>query len=95
MSALVLESGTLGRKLSDFGQVSLGWGGRRLASQGREFALLPPWRGQSSVGVSNSHQLTRTLKVQVRRMETFRKLTDDTCANTFPKDRTSKVTFRE
>ena len=45
MSALVLESRALGGKLSDFGQVSLGWGGGGpLASQGGEFAPLPPWK---------------------------------------------------
>ena len=47
MSALVLESRALGRKLSDFGLVSLGWGGGgRLASQGG--SLHPSRRGKRS-----------------------------------------------
>ena len=81
MSALVLESGALGRKFSDFGQVSLGRRGSGLSCAGR--GVCPPpavERGQSSVGVFNSHQLTRTLRVHLRRTETFRKLTDNTCA---------------
>ena len=38
-------------------------------------------RGLSSVGVSNPHQLTRTLGVHLRRMERFRKLTGNTRAH--------------
>lgn len=42
MSALVLESGTLGRKLSDFGQVSLGWGGGEALSFAGKGVCPPP-----------------------------------------------------
>lgn len=76
------------------GEPGVGWWGA-LSFAGRGVCTPPAVeRGQSSVGVSNSHQLTRTLRVHLRRMETFRKLTDDTCAQhvsqgeDIPKERT-------
>ena len=82
MDIHLLDRKSLGQETQRLwtGEPGVGWWGA-LSFAGRGVCTPPAVeRGQSSVGVSNSHQLTRTLRVHLRRMETFRKLTDDTCA---------------